>query len=54
MLAPFFAFRGAVVANPVFYPEVTAKQRKMIFRFVNSVLDAERFNPEKVGILFSL
>ena len=48
MLAPFFAFRGAVVANPVFYPEVTPKQRKMIFRFVNSVLDSERFNPEKV------
>ncbi|MDP2277439.1 MAG: hypothetical protein Q8K51_04365, partial [Nitrospirota bacterium] len=48
MLAPFFAFRGAVVANPVFYPEVTPKQRKMIFRFVHSVLDSERFNPEKV------
>ena len=48
MLAPFFAFRGAVVANPVFYPEVTPKQRKLIFRFVHGVLDAERFNPEKV------
>ncbi|MFZ3122983.1 MAG: hypothetical protein WA104_06490 [Thermodesulfovibrionales bacterium] len=48
MLAPFFAFRGAVVANPVFYPEVTPKQRKMIFRFVHGVLDSERFNPEKV------
>lgn len=48
VLAPFFAFRGAVVANPVFYPEVTAKQRKMIFRFVHSVLDTKRFNPEKV------
>jgi len=44
VLAPFFAFRGAVVANPVFYPEVTPKQRKMIFRFVHSVLDAKRFN----------
>ncbi|MCG2814056.1 MAG: hypothetical protein L6245_05180 [Thermodesulfovibrionales bacterium] len=48
MLAPFFAFRGAVVANPVFYPEVTPKQRKMIFRFVHSVLDSERFNIENV------
>jgi hypothetical protein len=48
MLAPFFAFRGAVVANPVFYPEVTAKQRKLIFRFVHSVLDSGRFKPEKV------
>ncbi len=48
VLAPFFAFRGAVVANPVFYPEVTPKQRKMIFRFVHGVLDSERFNPEKI------
>jgi hypothetical protein len=48
VLAPFFAFRGAVVANPVFYPKVTAKQRKLIFRFVHSVLDSGRFNPEKI------
>ncbi len=48
VLAPFFAFRGAVVANPVFYPEVTPKQRKMIFRFVHGVLDSERFIPAKV------
>ena len=48
VLAPFFAFRGAVVANPVFYPEVTPKQRKIIFRFVHSILDSERFNPENV------
>jgi hypothetical protein len=48
VLAPFFAFRGAVVANPVFYPEVTPKQRKIIFRFVHSVLESKRFNPENV------
>ena len=47
-LAPFFAFRGAVVANPVFYPEVTREQRRLIFRFVNNVLDSERFAPEKI------
>ncbi|MBI5203930.1 MAG: hypothetical protein HZA11_03325 [Nitrospirae bacterium] len=51
MLAPFFAFRGAVVANPVFYPEVTPGQRELIFRFVNNVLDSERFAPEKIADL---
>lgn len=51
VLAPFFAFRGAVVANPVFYPEVTTKQRGLIFRFVHNVLDSERFLPEKVNDL---
>ncbi|MDO9289700.1 MAG: hypothetical protein Q7T83_13035, partial [Thermodesulfovibrionales bacterium] len=50
-LAPFFAFRGAVVANPVFYPEVTMEQRRLIFRFVNNVLDSERFAPEKIADL---
>ncbi len=48
ILGPFFAFRGAVVANPRFYPEVTQEQRHQIFRFVNNVLSAERFDPERV------
>ena len=47
-LAPFFAFRGAVVANPVFYPEVTARQRKMIFKFIHSALDSRKFNLQKI------
>ncbi|MFZ6017464.1 MAG: phosphotransferase family protein [Nitrospirota bacterium] len=49
VVAPFFAFRSAVVANPIFYPELTLKQRKIIFRFANRVLDADRFNPEDVN-----
>ena len=47
--APFFAFRGAVVANPVFYPELTPEQRKRIFRFVHNVLDDDRFRFKKVN-----
>jgi aminoglycoside phosphotransferase (APT) family kinase protein len=43
--APFYAFRGAVVANPVFYPDVTPAQRAAIFRFVREVLAAPRFDP---------
>jgi aminoglycoside phosphotransferase (APT) family kinase protein len=49
VVAPFFAFRGAVVANPFFYPELTYEQRKLIFKFVNNVLDDEIFNPEKIN-----
>jgi aminoglycoside phosphotransferase (APT) family kinase protein len=49
VVAPFYAFRGAVVANPIFYPELTADQRKLIFRFVNNVLDDERFRLESVN-----
>lgn len=43
VVAPFFAFRGVVVANPVFYPELTSKQRRLLFSFVRNVLDADRF-----------
>ncbi|MBI4682577.1 MAG: phosphotransferase [Nitrospirae bacterium] len=49
VLAPFYAFRGVVVANPVFYPEVTPKNRRKIFNFVHGVLDDESFKIEKVN-----
>jgi len=49
VVAPFYAFRGAVVANPIFYPELTPEQRRIIFRFVNNVLDDDRFRLEKVN-----
>jgi len=49
VVAPFFAFRGAVVANPVFYPDLSDDARSKIFRFVKSVLSAERFEAGKVN-----
>ncbi|MBI4691669.1 MAG: hypothetical protein HY754_15615 [Nitrospirae bacterium] len=54
VLAPFFAFRSAVVANPVFYPDVTPNQRRMIFNFVHNVLNSESFMPDKVNDLITL
>lgn len=47
VVQPFFAFRGVVVANPVFYPEVLPSQRQKLFRFVRNVLGSERFDPEQ-------
>lgn len=49
IVALFFAFRGAVVANPVFYPELTSEQRRLIFRFVLNVLDGGVFDYERVN-----
>jgi hypothetical protein len=49
VVAPFFAFRGAVVANPIFYPELNSAQRNLIFKFVNNVLDAQMFEYERVN-----
>lgn len=53
VLQPFYAFRGAVVANPVFYPELTVRQRDMIFRFINNVLDSERFDYWRINDYFN-
>jgi len=49
VVAPFFAFRGVVVANPVFYPEITPEQRKLLFRFIHNILDDDRFAFERVN-----
>ncbi|MEW6714179.1 MAG: aminoglycoside phosphotransferase family protein [Nitrospirota bacterium] len=49
IVAPFYAFRGAVVANPLFYPKVTRANRRKIFNFMHNVLKARSFNPDKVN-----
>ena len=49
VLAPFFAFRGAVVANPVFYPDLSADIRNRIFNFVRNVLSVDRFDVKAVN-----
>jgi aminoglycoside phosphotransferase (APT) family kinase protein len=49
VVAPFYAFRGAVVANPAFYPDVGEAGRRLIFRFVHNVLDADRFDPGRAA-----
>ncbi len=49
IVAPFYAFRGAVVANPVFYPDVTPENRRKIFNFVHSILNDDSFKIDKVN-----
>ncbi len=49
VVAPFFAFRSAVVANPVFYPELSTEVRKKIFNFANKVLSEDKFEAERMN-----
>ncbi|TAN43994.1 MAG: aminoglycoside phosphotransferase family protein [Nitrospirae bacterium] len=49
VLAPFYAFRGAVVANPVFYNDVPGAVRDKIFNFVTKVLKTDRFDAQSVN-----
>jgi hypothetical protein len=43
--APFFAWRGLVVASPVWYPHLPVQVRRTIFNFIQNILAAERFDP---------
>ncbi|MEW6068018.1 MAG: phosphotransferase [Nitrospirota bacterium] len=49
VLAPFFAFRGVVVANPVFYPELTQEKRRLIFKFINNVFNSNKFEIDRIN-----
>jgi hypothetical protein len=43
--APFIAWRGLVLANPKWYPDLASDDRERIFGFVEAVLAEERFSP---------
>lgn len=47
--APFFAFRGLVMASPVWYPHLSDDVRRKLFTFMHRVLDADAFVPERVN-----
>jgi hypothetical protein len=49
VVAPFFAFRGLVMANPVWYPHLPADTRGKLLRFITSVLEADRFDPARAN-----
>lgn len=43
--APFLAFRGLVMANPLWYPALAGAVREALVRFVVNVLDDDSFDP---------
>jgi streptomycin 6-kinase len=47
--APFFAFRVLVMASPVWYPDLAEPVRRRLWDFMESVLDAPRFDPALAG-----
>ncbi|MCX7793410.1 MAG: hypothetical protein N2257_03250 [Thermodesulfovibrionales bacterium] len=48
---PFYAFRAAVVGNPVFYPDLTPESRRAIFNFMKNILKKDIFEPDNVNQL---
>jgi hypothetical protein len=48
--APFFAFRGLVMASPVWYPTIEEETRRKLFSFIRAVLDEDAFDPARVNV----
>ena len=49
VVAPFFAFRGLVMASPLWYPKLQESVRRKLFTFVESVLATPRFEPKRAN-----
>jgi hypothetical protein len=49
VIQPFYAWRALVLASPVWYPHLQPSVREILFRFVENVLDTDRFDPDDVN-----
>jgi hypothetical protein len=47
--APFFAFRGLVLASPIWYPALSDDVRCKLLAFVQAVLEKDEFDPAQAG-----
>jgi aminoglycoside phosphotransferase (APT) family kinase protein len=48
VVAPYFAFRGLVMASPLWYPDLALDVRRKLFDFIRGVLEAPVFEPTRV------
>ena len=49
IVQPFYAWRGLVIASPVWYPSLSMEVRTKLFNFIKGVLEVERFVLEDVN-----
>ena len=49
VIQPFYAFRGLVVASPIWYPNISLDTRRKLFNFIWNVLEAEKFDYKGVS-----
>ncbi len=53
VIQPFFAWRGLVIASPIWYPNLPEDVRIKIFNFIKNVLSVERFDLKEVNSYIS-
>jgi streptomycin 6-kinase len=49
VVAPFLAFRGLVMASPLWYPALPEAVRRKLQTFIVNVLESESFDPQKAN-----
>ena len=49
VIQPFYAFRGIVVASPIWYPHITMDTRRKLFNIIRNVLNTEEFDYKGVS-----
>jgi aminoglycoside phosphotransferase (APT) family kinase protein len=49
VVAPFLVFRGLVMANPVWYPNLNSIVRQRLLAFMLAVLEEDSFDPCRVN-----
>lgn len=49
VLQPFYAWRGLVIASPIWYPNLNAEIRIKLFNFIENVLNTETFDIKEVN-----
>ncbi|MFQ3574054.1 MAG: phosphotransferase [Thermodesulfovibrionales bacterium] len=49
VLALFYAFRGAVVCNPIFYPKLQPERRAIILNFIKNILSDDRLDIQSIN-----
>ena len=49
VIQQFYAFRGLVVASPIWYPNIALDTRRKLFNFIKNMLEAEVFDYKGVS-----
>ena len=52
VIQPFYAWRGLVVASPIWYPNLSLDVRTKLFNFIKNVLSVEKFDLKDVNSYF--
>ncbi len=52
VIQPFYAWRGLVVASPIWYPNLRYNTRRMIFNFIHNVLESDHIDYRNIEEYF--